>query len=75
MTTTNLAIQIDPCYGAVNSSECEEHPSKVIIEDVVSKNMWGAAKGEDDPVAGQLICGSEEVSSYIRLRMSDILLI
>lgn len=58
----NLAIQIDQCYGAINASECEEHPSKVVIEDVVFKNMWGTANGADDPVAGQLICGSEDVS-------------
>ncbi|KAL2813358.1 Exopolygalacturonase X-2 [Aspergillus granulosus] len=62
----NLAIQIDQCYGAINSSECEDHPSKVILTDVLFKNMWGTANGADDPVAGQLICGSEGSCDNIR---------
>ncbi|KAL4959390.1 Exopolygalacturonase X-2 [Aspergillus stella-maris] len=62
----NLAIQIDQCYGAINASECLDHPSKVILTDVLFKNIWGTANGADDPVAGQLICGSEDSCDNIR---------
>ena len=56
------SIQIDQCYGAINASECEDHPSKVILTDVVFKDFWGTSNGDSDPVVGSLICGSEDVS-------------
>ncbi|KAL5342696.1 Exopolygalacturonase X-2 [Aspergillus crustosus] len=62
----NLAIQINQCYGAINASECLDHPSEVVITDVLFKNIWGTAEGSDDPVVGQLICGSEESCDNIR---------
>ncbi|KAL3478848.1 Exopolygalacturonase X-2 [Aspergillus californicus] len=62
----NLAIQINQCYGAKNASECLNHPSQVILTDILFKNMWGTSNGADDPVAGQLICGSEDSCDNIR---------
>ncbi|KAL4750656.1 Exopolygalacturonase X-2 [Aspergillus terricola var. indicus] len=62
----DLAIQIDQCYGAINASECLDHPSGVVLTDVLFKNMWGTSNGANDPVAGQLICGSEDSCDNIR---------
>ncbi|OJJ08179.1 hypothetical protein ASPVEDRAFT_57355 [Aspergillus versicolor CBS 583.65] len=62
----DLAIQIDQCYGAINASECLDHPSGVILTDVLFKNIWGTSNGVEDPVTGQLICGSEDSCDNIR---------
>lgn len=56
------AIKIDQCYGAVKASECERDPSKVIITDILFKDFFGIVSKKSDPVAGSLICSSEDVS-------------
>lgn len=55
------AIKIDQCYGAINASECEEHPSLMILTDILFKDFWGTTSSANDPVVGSLICSSQDV--------------
>ncbi|XPT03690.1 Galacturonan 1,4-alpha-galacturonidase [Ascochyta lentis] len=60
------AIKIDQCYGAVSAAECEADPSKVILTDIVFKDIWGKTSKKSDPVVGSLICSSEDSCDNIR---------
>ncbi|KAI9167918.1 Exopolygalacturonase X-2 [Paramyrothecium foliicola] len=62
----DAALKIDQCYGAVNASTCEEHPSQVVLEDIFFKDFYGKISKKSDPVAGSLICSSDESCDNIR---------
>ncbi|KAL0936282.1 exopolygalacturonase X [Colletotrichum truncatum] len=62
----DAALKIDQCYGAVNASTCKEHPSQVLLENILFKDFDGYTSKASDPVAGALICSSEESCDNIR---------
>ncbi|OQE42413.1 hypothetical protein PENCOP_c004G00595 [Penicillium coprophilum] len=75
MTIDNVdyAIEVTQCYGQKNLTLCNEFPSKLVIEDIVFKNIKGVTSGKRDPYVGMIVCSSPDVCSNINASNIDVI--
>lgn len=61
----DYALQITQCYGQRNLSLCQEHPSRLTIDDITFRRFKGKTSRKYQPLIASLACSSAEVCDRI----------
>ncbi|TID19451.1 glycoside hydrolase family 28 protein [Venturia nashicola] len=70
ISNVDYAIEVTQCYGQKNLTACSAFPSKLIISNVLMKNIHGTTSKKHDPISGYIVCSSPSVCTNIKT--SDI---
>lgn len=72
MTVDNVdyALQITQCYGQRSLTLCQQHPSKLTIDNVAFRRFKGKTSRKHQPLIASFACSSAEVCG--RIYASDI---
>ncbi|OZJ05679.1 hypothetical protein BZG36_01444 [Bifiguratus adelaidae] len=74
MTVNNVdyAIQVTQCYGQSNLTFCAEHPSRMLIQDVLFENFSGTTSGKYKNITTSIVCSAPNLCTNLQADNIDV---